>query len=73
MAKLYWYMKSKDGVNIKFHWLWIYGTYLKSFIITHVSYLLKKIFKKKCGKKPKVKTKHNCDFSDNHDDDNWTY
>jgi len=23
MAKLPWYMSSKDGFNINFHWLWI--------------------------------------------------
>lgn len=28
----------------------------------------------KCEEKRKVKKKkRNCDFSDNHDDDNWTY
>lgn len=45
----------------------------KLFKDLKIDNFLKKIFKKKCGKKPKVKTKHNCDFSDNHDDDNWTY
>jgi hypothetical protein len=49
------------------------GYFSKLLKYTKIGKFLKEVGITIGKKKRKIKKKHNCDFSDNHDDDNWTY